>query len=394
MEMGLNRRGEMMANKEKSTSSVLQHSCILVASVLLILSILVGCGPSAKDLAGVEYTPLSRDGWEVSTPAEEGLDPMLVAEMYYNAAELETIYSLLVVRNGRLIAEDYFKDGSVAQQANIQSATKSYFSALVGIALDQGCLLSVDQKIMDFFPEYADQITDSRKMQITIEHLLQMRSGYPWEESHPDLWEAFFENGDWLPLIVHFPLISDPGTEFHYSNFSTYLLGVIVSRACETDFREFAEQNLFSATNTELGETWQDTFGYYYINFHVTARDAARFGQLYLDGGAYNGNQVISADWVHDSLQSYSEDPSDFRVGRNYKDTGYGYQWWSAQSGENHYNLALGHGGQVIALVDEFDMVIVVTGDPFWLEHNDRAWKHEKANINLVADFINSLPSE
>jgi len=383
-----------MTTKKKNPTKEIPHSILLFANVIFMLFMLAGCGPSTAALAAVDYTPLSRDDWQVSTPEEQGLDPLLVAELYHNAAKLETIYSLLVVKNGRLIAENYFNEGSVEQQYNIQSATKSYFSALVGIALDQGCLSSVDQKMMDFFPEYADQITDPRKAQITIQHLLQMRSGYPWEESHPDLWEAFFENGDWLPLIVHFPLVNDPGTEFHYSNFTTYLLGVIVARACDTDLREFAEQNLFSPTNTELGEMWQDSFGYYYINLHVTARDAARFGQLYLDDGEYEGNRIISADWVHGSLQTYSKNASDYRVGRNYQDNGYGYQWWSARSGEHHYNLALGHGGQVIALLDELDMVIVVTGDPFWLEHSDRSWRHEKANINLVANFINALPSE
>ncbi len=355
---------------------------------------MAGCGSSTEDLEAIDYTPLPGDDWDASTPAELRLDPELVAELYYNAAELETIYSLLVIKNGYLIAEDYFNEGSLEQQTNIQSATKSYFSALVGIALDQGCLTSVDQKMIDFFPEYTNQITDQRKKHITIQHLLQMRSGYPWEESHPDLWEAFFENGDWLPLIVHFPLTSDPGTEFQYSNFSTYLLGVIVSRACDTDLKEFAEKNLFSPINTELGEMWQDVFGYYYINLYVTGRDAARFGQLFLDEGDFEGNQIISSDWVQDSLQIYSGNPSEFKVGRNYKDTGYGYQWWSAQSGKHHYNLALGHGGQVIALLDEFEMVVVLTGDPFWLVHNDNSWRHEKANINLVADFIASLPGK
>jgi CubicO group peptidase (beta-lactamase class C family) len=81
-------------------------------------------------------------------------------------------------------------------------------------------------------------------------------------------------------------------------------------------------------------------------------------------------------------------------VGRNFNDIGYGYQWWSARAGEYHFNLAWGHGGQLIVLLDEFDMVVVVTSDPFFQQHNDQSWKHEKANINLVSNFINSLPGE
>ena len=159
-----------------------QHSFLLITSAILILSMLVGCGPSGpsvEDLEAVEYTPLPGDDWKVSTPAAQRLDPMLVAKLYYNADKLETIYSLLVIKNGYLIAEGYFNEGSVEQKDRLQSVTKSYTSALVGIALEQGYLSSVDQKMLDFFPEVADQITDSRKEQITIRDLLQMRAGYP-----------------------------------------------------------------------------------------------------------------------------------------------------------------------------------------------------------------------
>jgi CubicO group peptidase (beta-lactamase class C family) len=116
---------------------------------------------------------------------------------------------------------------------------------------------------------------------------------------------------------------------------------------------------------------------------------------LYLNDGEYKGNQIISADWVHDSLQTYSEDAWITRkVGRYFGDIGYGYQWWSARAGEHHFNLAWGHGGQLIVLLDEFDMVIVTTADPFYQQHDDQSWRHEKASFNLVGEFINSLSSE
>jgi len=342
----------------------------------------------------VDYTPLPLNDWKMSTPADQGLDPELVAELYYNASELETIFSLLVIKNNKLIAEGYFNEGSVEQKTLLQSASKSYYSALVGIALAQGCLSSVDQKMMDFFPEFSGQITDPRKMQITIRDMLQMRAGYPWEESDPALFEALL-SGDYLPLIVNFPLISDPGTEFHYSNLTPHWLGIIVERACDTDLKSFALEHLFMPIDVEVGDWHQDRDGYYFHNFFSMARDMAKFGLLYLNDGEYDGNQIISADWVHASLQTYSVDAWIIKkVGRYFGDIGYGYQWWSANIGDHHVNLAWGHGGQLIVLVEEFDMVIVVTADPFYQEHNDQAWHHEKANINLVSEFINSLPSE
>ena len=120
----------------------------------------------------------------------------------------------------------------------------------------------------------------------------------------------------------------------------------------------------------------------------------ARFGQLYLDEGEFQGNPIVPAEWVRDSLQIYSEDAWDYRVGKNWQDSGYGYQWWSIRAGDHRYNLAWGHGRQQIALFDETDMVVVATADPLYAQSGDGPWKLEKANLNLVADFIASLPSE
>ena len=369
-----------------------------LASSILILSILVpmglvGCGPSAGELEAVDYTPLVPDDWKVSTPAEQGLDPMLVAELYYNAAELEKLYGLLVVKNGRLIAEQYFHEGSVAQKARVQSVTKSYTSALVGIALDRGCLSSVEQRMLAFFPEVAGQITDPRKEQITIRDLLQMRAGFPWEESDPALWEGLL-SGRYVPLVEGFPLVNDPGTAFHYSNLTSNWLGIIVDRACGAHLKPYAEENLFSPMGVEAGEWGTDWDGHNNGcgDLHLTARDMAKFGLLYINDGEYEGNQIIPADWVHDSLQTYSEDAWD-NIGR-FHDIGYGYHWWSAKAGDHRVSFAWGQGGQLIVLVDELDMVVVTTADPFFLQHDGQSWKHEKATIRLVADFDASLPSE
>jgi CubicO group peptidase (beta-lactamase class C family) len=372
-----------------------KKSFLLITSVILFLSVLVGCGPSTGDLEAVDYTPRLGGDWEVSTPAEQGLDPILVAEMYFNAADLDTIYSLLVVKNGYLIAEEYFNEGSANQKDRLQSVTKSFTSALVGIALEQGCLSSVDQKMLEFFPEVAGKITDPRKELITIRNMLEMRAGYPREEDDPALWDGLL-SGHYPPLIEAFPLVSDPGTRFHYSNLTSNWLGIIVDRTCGMNLKAYAEEHLFSPLDVKSGEWGQDAEGHNNGcgDLHLSARDAAKFGLLYLNDGVYKGNQVIPADWVQDSLQTYSVNEAFVNKVGQFGDIGYGYQWWSATTGEHHVNFAWGHGGQLIVLVDEFDMVIVTTSYPFWLEHNDQSWKHEKAIITMVSEFVNSLPSE
>ncbi len=357
--------------------------------------------PRPEELEAVDYTPLPGDDWKVSTPAEQGLDPMLVAEVYLDATGLSTLYGLLMIKNGHLIAEGYFNEGGVEQLSGRQSATKSFVSALVGVALDKGCLSSVDQKMMEFFPEFAGQIDDPRKEQITIRDLLQMRAGYPWEERTPQYFEAAFftDNWHWLPHVLDFPLLSDPGTEYAYSSLTSHLLAVIVARACDTDLESFAQQNLFTPIDAEVGDWTRDADNYNWGwgEIYVTGRDMAKFGLLYLNGGEYRGNQVLSADWVRESLQPYSERipfgaGGTSQLGRYFEDIGYGYQWWSATAGDHRFDYAAGHGGSLIVLLHDLDMIVVTTADPLYELPVDAGWAFEGAIVDLVGKFIESLP--
>ena len=394
-----------MANRERRPQGR-QRSLFSIASAIFILSILTasvlaGCSLSAADSSAIDYTPLPEGDWEVSTPEEQGLDPRLLDKLYKEAGKLETLYGLLVIKNGCLVAEKYFSEGSIDQVSGRTSSTKSFTSALVGIALDRGCLQSVDQKMIDFFPEYADEITDPRKEQITIEHLLQMRGGYPDEEMTSNYFEImfFYDNWDFVPHLVDFPLSSDPGAEFHYSNLTSHLLGVIVTKACEQDLESFAQEHLFSPMDAELYGWQVDDQGYNwgFGEIYVTARNMAKFGQMYLDGGIYEGKRIISADWIEASLQRYSENivrgwltP---RYG-SFRDRGYGYQWWSSRIGKHSFYAAEGHGGNYIILLPDLDMVIVTTADPLHDKWDENSWKYEGAVNRLVGRFIKSLPKE
>lgn len=379
-----------------------RRTLLLIINMTCIMTILLGCGARTNDLKHVQYTPLPRDDWKVSTPAAQGLDSMLVKKLYFDASKLETLYGLLVIKNGYLIAEGYFNKGSVDQLSGRQSATKSVTSALVGVALDQGYLSSVDQKMMDFFPEYTGQITDPRKRQITIRDLLQMRAGYPDEERTPPYFEILFFQDNWhlLPHLVDFPLTCDPGTAFQYSNLTSHILGAIVARACDRDLLSLAQEHLFSPMNASVGSWTADADNYNLgcSEIHVTARDMARFGQLYLDEGEYEGEQILSSDWVKASLKKYSEN---IKVGGwwtsrygSFRNLEYGYQWWSAEAGRHRFDFALGHGGNYIILLHDLDMVIVTTADPLHNLWGENPWKYEGAINKVIGRFIKSLPKE
>ncbi len=376
---------------DKNLSTLWRQSLILAGSFSIIAS-LAGCDAVTEQ--PMNYRPMRDGGWVISTPEQQGLEAEHIAALYKNADKQDTLYSLLVIKNGFLVAEQYFNGGSAEEKTLIQSASKSYISALVGIAIEQGCLSGIDQKMLEFFPELYGKVRDPEKREITLRQMLQMRTGYPDEETDAVYLEALYR-GFGTPLIEDFPLVSPPGAEFHYSNMTYSWLAILLERACGTDLKAFAKKHLFDPIDTEMGDWLQDREGHYVGSggIHVTARDAARFGLLYLNGGAYEGVQVVPAQWVHDSLQTYSPRARDYGWGFRFKDLGYGYGWWTARSGPHDFCFAWGHGGQLIVLLKDLDMVIVTTADPFFGQHDGNSWKHEKAIFNLVGEFIESLPS-
>ena len=359
---------------------------------LIMLLLIAGCGSNRVNLDTVDYTPLSGGVWEISTPEDQGLEPDLIAKLYHDAASLETIYSLLVFKNGYLIAEDYFHIGSPDLQVNIHSVTKSINSALMGIALELGYIASLDQPMMDFFPELAERITDPRKFRITIRQMLQMSAGYPWEEASAEGTRLLF-TGFRPSNLVDVPLAYDPGRGTAYSNLTAHLLGIIIARATNTDLLTFAQEHLFSPLGIVPGFWQKDWEGNYlgYSDIHLSSTDLAKFGSLYSHDGMFQGKQILPAHWVDESLQMYAKKTWTIRVGRSWSDNAYGYQWWSIRAGDHRYNLAWGHGGQQIAIVKDLDVMIVLLADPLHLQHGDAPWRIEKANLNLVADFIRSL---
>ena len=137
--------------------------------------------------------------------------------------------------------------------------------------------------------------------------------------------------------------------------------------------------------------------GYYIGSGDIifTERDMARFGQLYLDEGNYNGKQIISAGWVRDSLETYSVNEFEVTSVGKFRNMGYGYMWWSADAGDHRVNFAWGHGGQLIVLEESLDLVVVTTADPFYdPDAHQNAWSDEKAVLETVSKFIFLLPLE
>ena len=320
--------------------------------------------------------------WAFSTPEAQGLNPQRLSDAFNQAGQLGFVHSLLIVRNGFLVAERYFNGYDANDAHNVRSVSKSFISALVGIALREGFLHNLDQKILDFFPEYVTPGMDPRKYDITIQHLLTMTAGFDHEHN---LFFQIYNSANWIQTTLQLPLLYDPGERFLYNTFETHLLSGILTKATGMSTLEFAQTHLFEPLGIAVNRWEQDSQGVYFggTDMFFAPRDMARFGYLYLQDGLLDGEQIVPSDWVGDAVQYAAGGDWTWGEGTN---LGYGYLWWIGTLGGYHVYFALGHGGQYIMNIPALHMIIVTTSysNIDW----DTADEQERSVLQFMADFI------
>ena len=318
--------------------------------------------PNNGTRGGTAPCPWPTVDWETSTPEEQGLNSSRLQEMteyIQGSSWSDDIISLLIVRGGCLVYENYFSHPENNDTANnIYSVTKSVTSALVGIAIGQGLIGSVDDYVLDYFLGYTFTNMSAEKEAITIEHLLTMTSGLPWSQSeYPDLESS----PDWVQWLLDRSMQYAPGEEWVYNSGGSHLLSAIVSEASGMNTTEFADQYLFAPLNITRGEWPDDPQGHAMgaRNLHLRARDMAKFGYLYLREGVWEGQVIVPSSWVHTSTTSIIT----FIPGDPLSD-GYGYQWWTFPTiGEIGGYSAIGLLDQHIWVIPCQDLVVVITAN-------------------------------
>lgn len=268
-------------------------------------------------------------------------------------AEIGPINSLLVSQHGDLVAEKYYGRMTANRGNNIKSASKSLLSILIGIAIDNGYLEGVDQPIGEFFPEYFNSNPDSLKYNITIEDLLTMRSGLA--STSRANYGRWVSSNNWILSKLDQPLRGVPGEDRIYSTGNTHLLAVILTRATGMNTLQFANRYLFDPMNIKITGWDRDPQGYYLggNNMAMRPRDMVKLGQLMMDVGVYNGNQLIPKEWVLKSIEPVT--------GRITGIEDYGYLWFRRMAGDYHMVYAFGSGGQYIMILPELDAVLTIT---------------------------------
>ena len=323
--------------------------------VISFFSLFLSC---EKNPASIET--YSNADWWISSPAAQGLDPQRLAAAYYEAENLTFVDALLISKNAVLVSEKYFNGYDSLTGHNVKSISKSFLSALVGIARRENYLTDLNQAMLDFFPEYNTPGLDPRKSSITVRHLLTQKAGYEHERYN---YSKIFSSSNWIKACIEFPLTYDPGSVFSYNTAQTHLLSGILTKSTGISIREFAATRLLGPSNITLTDWRQDPQGIYFggNNMYFLPRSLVRFGQLYINGGCMNGNQIVPSEWVEDSWKDYSGQQNvNWGPLRN---IGYGYLWWLGKMDEYQLYLAIGYGGQFIIDIPAINMIIVTTAD-------------------------------
>jgi CubicO group peptidase (beta-lactamase class C family) len=244
------------------------------------------------------------------------------------------VLSVVVERNGRLVFERYYRGAARSARLDVFSVTKSVTATLVGIALAQDKLRSLDQHLGDFFPKDVQRARDKRVRKITLRQLLEMRSGYR------DI--AAAQSDDWVRTQIDRPLAESPGRGWAYDNGSYHLLSAVVTKATGRTANAYAQRVLLGPLGIAPTAWATDGQGHSLGNtgLRLSSRELLRLGELYLHGGRWNGRQLVPHAYVRAAIRRYTNLDHG---------AGYGYGWW-VFGGRPPGFAALGYGGQATAV--------------------------------------------
>jgi CubicO group peptidase (beta-lactamase class C family) len=336
---------------------IMRQKIIIYSLILTLLaSLSSGCLVEPTRINQNTYWPAQE--WKTSTPEEQGLNSaQLLALLHEIQRQDLKIHSVLIVRHGYLVTEVYFPPYQKETKHPLFSGTKSVTSMLVGKALQEGQLKSVQQKVLDFFPDIAREVTDPMVPDLTVEHLLTMSAGFN-TNTMPDLTSTAARAGTIKHILTYDSILQKPGTTFFYDSGLPHLLSGIVQKTTGTTLQAYAQQKLFEPLGISEVSWAADPQGVTTGNTGLMMRplDLAKLGYLYLQGGRWNGTQVVPANWVDASTTKHIETKGLMNAA---EDSGYGYLWW--MNGFDGY-AAHGFGGQYLFVLPQADMVVVFTG--------------------------------
>ena len=350
----------------------------LVLSILTLICLLLGVSflllrRNVRQRFGSERTVVATDAtWPTqelpeSTPAEEGFDPIEL-EKFFSHIETNLPYldSVIIVRNGYIVREYYAPGRSAEMIENVWSVTKSLTSGLVGMAIQEGLIDNVDQRVGELLSAEQLAISHPKLKDVTVKQLLTLTAGNSCRRDSCA--------GQRANLVLARRFRHTPGTRFVYDTSSSQILSAIIANVSGMSLQEYAEKKLFEPLGFASINWDMDADGYTYggRGMSLRPRDMAKFGQLYVDEGMWNGERLISAEYVQQSI--INQVP----IGASAEPV-YGYLWWLGDAASYDAYTALGYGGQHIYVVPDLDLVVTITTNEV---------ENYEENYKLVGDWV------
>ena len=362
-----------------------------------------------EQIQGGERVPT---GWNAAEASEEGFDAERLEALTRELQEGRwgNIHALLIARTGRLVYEAYFAGpdesigedlGNVTYDANtlhdIRSISKTVTATLVGIALDEEHLPSVDTPLADLLPDHRHLLTGP-KANLTLRHALTMSMGLQWDEDalpytnleNDERQLSLSEDG--VAFVLSRDLVSTPGQTFQYSGGSTNLLAEVLKQATGEPIEAYAERVLFEPLGITDWE-WLSTGNVRpspYAGLRLTGRDLAKFGQLYLDGGVFAGHRVVSEAWTREAMRPHVGVPADDTAPSFVLGDGYGYQWWSSHfqfsDGIHEVAAGIGNGEQRVIIIPHLNMVVTFLAG--FYNDSDNWWTPERILMEEIVPAV------
>ena len=285
--------------------------------------------------------------WPRATPASVGIDEGELAAAYAFARTMPGAHAALVLRGGKLVAEEYLHGYTASTPQCIKSVSKTMLSMLYGAAWGDG-LVAMETPLVDHVPAVASD-SDPRRSQILVGHMLSMTAGLAWTENDATFWPSFIASKEPTKFITSQPMIATPGATFHYNTGLTVLAAHVLDDLTPGTLLDYARDRVFSRIGIDVQRWDRDAEGYLFggTEMYMPPRDLARLGELYLRDGKLDGDQVIPVAWAQTSPKPIRDN--------------YGAYWWNRSSGGHAVFHAWGYGGQMVFVVRDLDLVVVVT---------------------------------
>lgn len=355
-----------------------------IKAVLILFTLLTKL--SCQEVYKYKEPVSTGDAWATGNAQEEGMSLEILQDFGQAILrkEYKHLHGILIIKNEKLVFEEYAQGYSIERKHDIASVTKSITSALVGIALDKGHVNSVEDSVWTYYigSQY-EHLWDSARKAIRVKDLLTMRHGLDCDDFKNTTgdFNEMIKLDDYIPYVLDMDVVSPIDKVNAYCTGSTQLLEPVISNSTSMSVEDFANENFLSPLGIQSFEWKKMKNGKPTLGFgaRMSPRDMAKFGLLYLQKGKWNGQQVISEAWINESLTPY---------GKLFGSVDYGYLWYiEPELNINGQRIsffdASGDGGQTIAIYPSLDMVVVITAGNYSQE-DDYYSMLEKYIINAA----------